>query len=153
MSGKTEEVFTKVFDVDGSLRDIYVIEPTTIDDWNAVWQFFRSLSNLTLTVDGEKVNQLPSDIDVIFKERQEKSIFLKIEYNGVDFNCHFFSIEEIELDISPATIKDSTEAKSVIDFMEVLAKLLRKNVSISIENDKQAPLITVKHNGEYVTYY
>lgn len=152
MSGITEDVFTKVFHVDGSLRDIYVDEPTTIDDWHAVWQFFRNC-NTTLTVDGEKVNHIPSDIATIFKERQEKSICLNIKYNGVDFNCHFFSEEEIELDINPATIKDITEVKSVIDFMEMMAKLLKKNVSLSIENDKQDPLITVKQNGGDVTYY
>ncbi|MDQ0112575.1 hypothetical protein [Paenibacillus harenae] len=36
-----EEVLTKVFHIDGSLRDIYVNEPTTMDDWNKVWQFLE----------------------------------------------------------------------------------------------------------------
>src|SRR4051812_46351469 len=99
-SGITEDVYENVFHVDGSLRDIYVNEPTTIDDWNVVWQIFTNC-NTTLTVDGEKANHMPSDLAAVFKERQEKSICLNIEYNGVDFNCHFFSEEEIELDIDP----------------------------------------------------
>ncbi|MDQ0112574.1 hypothetical protein [Paenibacillus harenae] len=111
------------------------------------------MSSITLTVDGEKVNEMPSDITAIFKERREKSIFLNIEYNRIDLNCHFFSEEEIELDISPTGIKDITEVKSLLDFMEILAELLGKSVSISIENDKQVPLITVNKNGEYFTYY
>jgi hypothetical protein len=153
MSHISDEIHGKVFYVDGSLRDVYVKGPITLDDWTKTWQFLRSLDNISLNVDGEADSHLPKKVTDIFQARQEKSIFLKIEYKQVTFHCHFFSEDEIELDVNPATIKVISGAKSVIDFMMTLSKVTNKDVSISIENDKQSPLITVKATGEFETYY
>lgn len=152
MSDITEEVLTKVFFDNGSLRDIYV-EQTNQDDWTSLWNFVKSLSKRTLSIDGEQTDNIPDDVANIFKARKDKSIYISIDYKGVAFVCHFFCIEEIEVDVSPRQINNLSEAKAVFEFMESLSNLLRKDVSISIENDHNAPLVTVNSKGKYLIYY
>ncbi|WP_273128258.1 hypothetical protein [Bacillus weihaiensis] len=152
MNDVTEEVLTKVFYDDGSLRDIFV-EQTTQDDWTTLWEFIKSLSKRTLSIDGEETDDIPDDVANIFKARKDISINISIDFNGVAFVCHFFCIEEIEFDVSPRQINNLMEAKVVFQFMESLSTLLRKAVSISIENDHDTSLVTVYSQGENLMYY
>jgi hypothetical protein len=151
MCNINEDVLTNVFFDDGSLRDIY-IEQTNLNDWISIWEFVKGLS-ISINGETETINGIPEDVSEIFKARKEVSIYLTIDYKGVVFNCHFFCIEEIEFNVCPRGINNLMEAKAVFDFMEKLSNLLCKDVSISIENFKEDPLITVTSKGEYITYY
>lgn len=143
-----EEIYKSVFFNDGSLRDIYIID-TTIDDWNIIWDYIKTLNKVTLIVDGETVISIPNDIIDIFEGRKDKSIFVSFDFNGVNICSHFFCISEIEFDISPKEINNTAKAEAVIKFLVTVSELLNKNVSISLENDKENPLITVGHKGVF----
>ncbi|RYY00924.1 MAG: hypothetical protein EOO53_20610 [Gammaproteobacteria bacterium] len=91
------------FSPDGSLRDIYFFNTDL-----AIWQKFldsvkASGFNHKMYRNGEYCT-LSLDIGKLFLERENSSLMLEIEKNGVIFNCHFFVEEEIELDISPKEI-------------------------------------------------
>jgi hypothetical protein len=74
-------------------------------------------------------------------------------YKGINFVCHFFCVEEMEWDITPKQINNIDEVKVVLKFIETMSKMLRKNVAISYENDKEIPLIILHPNGDYATNY
>ncbi|MEW9674209.1 hypothetical protein [Ammoniphilus sp. 3BR4] len=69
-------------------------------------------------------DEIPNDITDIFKARKEKVIYSRFTYKGVDIACHFFSVEEVEFDVSPREINKITEAKAVFEFMDKLSGLL-----------------------------
>ncbi|UPM55454.1 hypothetical protein [Gottfriedia acidiceleris] len=152
MINNIEEVLINVFYDDGSLRDLFIKE-TNLSDWNILMNFFKSLPNLTLSFDGEKTNQIPSSISELFMLKNEKAVLLSINYKSIIINCHFSCEDEIELDVSPREITTIKEVNAVLEFMDKLARLLNKDVSISIENDSECPLITIRSDGEYIKNY
>lgn len=134
-------VMNNIFFDDGSLRDIYITE-TSLEDWKIIWELMKSF-NLTISIDGDPNEKIPKDVTDIFQVRKEKAVHSRFSYKGVDIVCYFFSINEVEFDVSPREVYTMMEANSVFEFMEILSRLISKDVSLSIENDKQNPLITI----------
>ena len=137
-----------LFENDGSLRDIYILN-TNRYDWIQLWEFLNNSYDLVLSIDGEIASKIPKDVIDIFNLKKEKSIYLIIPLNGIEFNCHFFYFDEIEFNITPRSVNNILDVKTIIKFMGDLSFLLSKNVSISIENDKDDPWLTSKPNGKY----
>lgn len=138
-----------VFYQDGSLRDIYILD-TDIN----VWERFVNLlyiSNLDfrLLIDGSMRNTPRISVDELFQMKDDKSLLLVINLKGVNINCHFFCIEEIELDIEPKEINDFNKACAVLEFMKSISQELNKEVLLTPENMSDFPLIISYPNGKY----
>ncbi len=121
----------KAFNVDGSLRDIYV-QDTTVVDWEV---FLGAVSTMTtnLFVDGEPL-PLPTEVKEIYRDNEKKSFLLEIHLGQVTVNCHFFTKDEIELDIDPAQVTTQTELDSIVAFLAVVGRALGKDVMLTDEN-------------------
>jgi hypothetical protein len=152
MINNIEEVLINVFYDDGSLRDIYIKE-TNITDWDIIWDFIKKLPKVTLKIDGESTNKLSPSVNELFETKYKNSVLLSINYNSIIINCYFFCVEEIEFDISPRDITQSKDVIAVFEFMEKVMKLLIKDVSISTEDEREYPLITLKSSGEFIYNY
>ncbi|MBC8048831.1 MAG: hypothetical protein H7X92_01625 [Chitinophagales bacterium] len=133
---------------DGSLRDIYVFEADA-----AAWlQFVELIKRLPHTFfQGDKNTILHFD-DIFFE--QTESCLLTIYPNKLDLNCHFFTLQEIEIDLDIRCLANRLNQDLLLDFVEALANAVNKPVSITPENQSALPYITYTHaNGDWVKAY
>ncbi|WP_455203710.1 hypothetical protein [Kaarinaea lacus] len=126
------------FDADGGLRDIYVND-TSLKDWQRFVDYLRKTeARLEYFVDNE-VQALPAQIDEIFQSREHARL-LSIDLGGVSLNCHFFVLDQIELDFDPGDIRSEAQAKVVFRLMSTVARVLDKVVILTYENEDQQPV-------------
>lgn len=148
MPNLENDLLNTLFRNDGSLRDIYILD-TNINDWNQLWEYLNNRYDLELSIDGQITSVKPKDVRYLFNLKKVKSIYLIVPLNDIDLGCHFFDLNEIEFDITPWAINNISDVKMIMRFMEELSFLLSKNVSISIENDKEFPWLTFHPDGKY----
>jgi len=122
-------------DVGNPLIDLY-IKNTTLDDWNAFLAFARSYGTCTFKVDSEPAN-LPGDAAAIFADQQERSQFLAITFHGIQVNCHFFCVAEIELDFDPRQVCSSERFESLKRFAEGLCQSLKREAIFTPEGSEE----------------
>ncbi|MEN2412993.1 hypothetical protein [Flavobacterium mesophilum] len=144
MSKNWEEI-KWIFDVDGSLRDIY-IKNTTLEDWKILIHFLNSNHIIKYDTLGE--NKIINSIDLEYsiqylldETAQLETKIASIIIDDIIINQHFFSIEEIEFDIDPKEINSFKDYEKIVNFMEQISQLLRKPVILTGENQREFPLI------------
>ena len=128
---------TQLWNVDGSLRDVYILR-TTSQSWE---QFLAYATRFTCTYffDGQAC-QLPSIIEIFSK--RGRSHILSIKVGEVTLTCHFFVVSEIELDINPKDILGQDEHLQVLHFIAGLASAVGKPALLTPENSEQAPFLS-----------
>ncbi len=129
------------FDVDGSLRDIYV-ENTTENQWNHFINEISS-SNFQITfTHGGVTKKLPNNFQDIKKLQEENPTTLAILLdNNILVHCHFFIISEIELDITPEHINDENGYNAMLSFINWLSSILDHIVILTHENAKDMVIL------------
>ena len=128
----TWEDCREAFKEDGSLRDIYV-KGASVADWERLFRFLVDGEfNLSYTRDAKPAN-LPSHAAQILQDRSS-SHNLMISIGNLTPNCHFFTEEEIELDIDPHEVHSQLELDLILSFMRNLGTLLSKEVILTEEN-------------------
>ena len=121
------------FEADGSLRDIY-ISPAN----EAVWDsFIESLANSPYKTELFH-NDLPVSFPLSFnriKELQNSNPTILHIWIGskIQANCHFFTDEEIELDISPLDVTNEHGYNMLHSFMSWLSSSLQRSVKLTHE--------------------
>lgn len=120
------------FHVDGSLRDIYVYEMTAID-WKKFLDFASTYKTTWSCDDG--VIEMPGSVPDVFEIKAQRGLLLEIEQNGVTLNCHFFSEDELELDLDPKEISSQSELDFIVDVLFGIGVTLNKAVVLTDEND------------------
>ena len=125
---------------DGSLRDIYFFD-STVEIWNSfIAAVLNSEFNFNFYKDGEAC-EIYTDFSNIFKERENTSLMLSVEKGGVSFNCHFFTEDEIELDISPKEVNGQPSLNIVLEFMAYFSKAIGLPCVLTYENMPQHVII------------
>lgn len=146
----TNEVLDNVFFNDGSLRDIYVIG-VNLRDWQKfVDWIWTSTWDIVFYKDGHITVYEENDVAHFFEEKDNHSILMSINTNCILINCHFYSEDEIELDIDPKEVKSKSEANAVFEFMKNLSKILDKESILTVENSPEYPLFTVNPDGTLI---
>ncbi len=84
-----------IFEVDGSLRDIY-IRHTTLDDWQKVLDAIRESPYPSVFSGAGESALFPQEANNCF---DEFGGLLQIQVGEVQLNCHFFIKDEIEFDL------------------------------------------------------
>jgi len=128
-----------LWEVDGSLVDIYILD-TTLASWERFLEFAKSYP-IAYSFDGD-VRPLPT-AEEIFGNREGKhllSIFLGPV--PVMANCHFFGEGEIELDIDPKEIGGPNDHFEVLRFVATLADLLGEPALVTPENCPDIPILS-----------
>jgi hypothetical protein len=132
------------FEVDGSLRDIYIFD-TNKDVWNNLIQSINKSSYKHEFCHGEKELPLPKEFDGIKKLQETDSTILKIFINNkIQVNCHFFTESEIEMDIAPNEITDEEKYNMLIMFLKWLSDSLNKPTVLTHENAPELVILTIE---------
>lgn len=125
------------------LRDIYIQE-TSLADWEQLIDFFNLSYNLNFGE--ESANQIDKDYVINYlngNTAENENKRLRIELDGVNIHCYFFLKEEIEFDIDPNDIMLFSDFEKLEDFMTAISKVLKKQVTLTGENDPKFPLIKI----------
>ncbi len=127
------------FEVDGSLRDIYVLD-TNVLHWQHLLAFFRSgVYKYSCTINCEQA-ALPLSAGEMFDAAYELRPLLSVNVGAAILNCHFFTKEEIEFDLDPSEIQSESQAEEVFAFMRQIGQILYKEVVLTPENAQDAPI-------------
>jgi hypothetical protein len=128
------------FQVDGSLRDIY-ITPATPADWRTLYSFLRDYPGVEYSVDGA-IHPLPNSVDLIFAIRSLGTPMLRLSVGRALIVFHFFCDNEIECDFGPNQIASQADLDTLLEFIGRLGEVTGKRVVIAPENCHELPFIT-----------
>jgi carbon-monoxide dehydrogenase small subunit len=122
----------KIFEPDhGTLLDVWVLNGNPAD-WQALLDWACQKYQTTYLEDGTETT-LPS-FGTIFERAQTVTPLLRIDLGGISVNAHFFSTDEIELDVLPENVDSEAKATAVFKLMTGMARLLRKQVVLTAEH-------------------
>ncbi|MCA0869961.1 hypothetical protein LCL97_03950 [Seohaeicola saemankumensis] len=119
------------FEVDGSLRDIYVLN-TSVSDWNRLLQLTPDLGGFAYFCDGEEA-PLPTDANLLFGDFNHSHL-LRFSLGRPTINTHFFVEDEIEFDLDPSEITSQSDLDLVLDFFARIGRGIGRDIRITPEN-------------------
>lgn len=124
--------YRDIFEPDeGSLLQVMVFD-TASQDWQCMLQILQTKYVTVYSEDGTVTNLPP--IDQIWLTRLQKSLTFEILLPGFTVNTHFFTPEEIELNILPDDIDSQEKANAFFEFMLLMADTLGRNVYLAPEH-------------------
>jgi hypothetical protein len=125
---------------DGSLRDLYVFG-AEVRDWDAVLAHLRGrYEPLAFTFNGRSA-PLPTCAAEAFAIGPTAPPRLTFTAGGVDVACHFFTPNEIELDLSPELVDGPERLASVVELLRSLAVVTGKVAVLTLENQPHAIIL------------
>lgn len=120
------------FAPDGTWRDLSVFD-TDLADWQAFLDMIRHGGvPMRFSVDGEHV-ELPRAVADVFALREGHRPLLRIAPGGLDLACHFFTEDELELDLDPGSV-DERRFDDLVELMVALGDVLGKDVVLTYES-------------------
>ena len=156
-----EQLQQYAYEVDGSWRDIYVLDATRAD-WK-IWVDFVNANYRVEFYNGEAIQHDQIDfaaMEYLWDSHGQANMLTAHFFVGeIVINCHFFRDDEVEKDIDPREITSYAVHQQLMDFLTRLSRALGKEVVLTPENDTPAscnpqwagpwlPLLAV--NGEQV---
>jgi len=133
----------KEFEIDGSLRDIYV-EDVDSNIWNIFIGEVRRSPFRSEFTHGDRIVVLPDSIEIIKKMQDTDPTMLQIWIeDGLTVNCHFFMESEIELDVDPRDIQNKKPYMLLTGFMGWLSNLTGRAVKLTHEGDQNQVIVSV----------
>lgn len=122
----------QAFHRDGNLRDIQV-QNVTLEHWERFIDFIRSSGlGYRYARDGAAA-RLPSTAAQILGDRSATHN-LAIDLGGATACCHFFTEDEIELDIDPREVGSPVTEQNVLKFIVMMGAQLDRDVILTQEN-------------------
>src|SRR5262245_48914492 len=118
------------FEVDGALRDIYTIGGG-IEGWRALVKVLANASP-TFHVDGE-IRRAPLSLEEAFSLRENCNVLMRATWKGILLCSHFFTPDEVELDLDPREVDSAERFSALTDFMTLLAMESRRAVILTDE--------------------
>jgi hypothetical protein len=144
--------FAGEFERDGTLRDIYVRE-VQIEHWEKAARFIVRRGYLIKFSGGWTQMTFPADIAELFPPGPENErTTLSIDVSGVLINCHFFAQDEMEFDLDPTDIIDSSRLNAVFEFMSGLANATGKEIVLTPENMPEVAIFRYHPGANRVEY-
>src|SRR5512137_953841 len=95
------------FEPDGALRDIYVNGASALV-WDQALEFLLRAGTARYLVDDAET-PLPDTAAQALQAWPDQSPLLVVEREGIEYACHFFNPEQIELDFWPEDIRGPEE--------------------------------------------
>ena len=134
---------------DGSLRDIYVLT-TDLTIWTRFWKVLEaSKLPCRLTVGGEEY-PWPDDPGALHDMSGEQVVLLSIRLGGATVNCHFFTEQEIELDLDPRELPADEDILRLTHFMALVGDGLQREVLLTYENGPEGPIVRYSPNVGFI---
>jgi len=139
------------FEWDGSLRDLYVFD-TSEAEWDRFLGCLPTWGYHTrFTIDGEPA-PLPHSAARAFEIRQRAAPLLQIDIGGILLCCHFFTDQEIELDLDPREITASAKLDQLLQLMRRLGQAVHRPVVLTPENSPELPIIRYNPDSDGTAY-
>ena len=135
-----KELQQYVYDVDGSWRDIYVLDASRAD-WK-IWVDFVNANYRVVFFDGEGIRHHQIDFAAVESywdghgQANMPTATFFVEETGV--NCHFFVDGELENDVDPSKITSYAVHQQLMDYLTRISQSLGKEVVLTAENDMPA---------------
>ncbi len=131
------------FDFDGSWRDVYVRE-TDLTSWQRMLDGLRAAGyELTYFRDNQPT-ELPMEASQAFPHPDKCDRLLLVCFAGVQANCHFFCVEDIEFDIDPRQVTGQAQLSGLIDFMRCLSQAVGKDATLAPENSPEIVIFRIR---------
>ena len=129
------------FAFDGGRLDVYVFD-TDERDWQRFLDFVRAEPTThRFTVDGAEA-PLPERVREIFAARHhDATVCLGIDPAGLGWNCHFFGVQELELDLDPRVVTTEAAFDRALAFLRALGTRLGKPLVLTPEHLPAVPLL------------
>lgn len=143
-----------IFEPDGALRDIYVLN-VTFEDWKILIDYLN-LNHIVKygpTGENEIINKIDKEYltQMLNDETGEMECkTVSIILGNIIINTHFFCIDEIEFDIDPKEINTIFDFEKVLNFMNQISLILNKPVILTGENQREFPLIKVDFSKKLI---
>lgn len=144
-----------VYHIDGSWRDIYVLN-TSRADWDNWAHYINTAYKLTWYAEGYEAGELHSSISAEFLAEhwnlgaERLTTMASIWVGDIKINCHFFVETEIENDIDPKEVKSLDDHYRLMEYMKSISRLLNQEVILTEENVEDAVWIRV--NGDVIHF-
>ena len=143
--------YSKVFEWDGSWRDLYVLHTNT-GDWQKLLDFLRDgRSPVVFELDGRDY-PYPMQAAPLFESRGEFDLYLCVTAGGIALNCRFLDAHEIEFDLDPRQVDGAAALHGLFVFMREVARLLGKEVILTPENAQTSVIFRAVPDQETVQY-
>ncbi len=145
-----DDIKNKIYNWDGSWRDIYVHE-TNHQDWEKWIDFVNSNYQIEWNIFENESSRDKIDFQIIkdyWSGKGENCSTANVFIDKIQINAHFFDDSEIENDIDPREFNSIEDHNNLIDYMTSLSKTLSKYVYLTPENCPEIRLIKV--NGDSV---
>jgi hypothetical protein len=140
------------FAPDGALRDIYVHD-TSRSDWQALIAGLATWGYPThWAIDGRDASPRAS-ADAAFAASEHAAVLLRIDVASVKLHCHFFTADEIELDLDPKQVHDQSAFDAVLTFLRRLGDSLKKPVKLTMENCPEALIVVYSPTHRSFDYH
>jgi hypothetical protein len=127
------------FALDGSWRDIYVLN-ATIDDWVAIWSMLRNSRGAEFFVDGQR-HDIPHRVEDAFALRASAAPKMHVDVGRTLLAFHFFSESEIECDLDPRQVTNQADLDALLNFVREVGDRTGKRTIITPENLSDEPFI------------
>jgi len=131
---------------EGSLRDIYILDGS-LAAWNALLNIARAC-DAGFFIDGEEA-PLPEDAAHALTARKSASVLLSLDWQGLVLNAHFFTEEEVELDLDPKEVTDQRSLDNLCSFLAKLSEMTNQEVIVTHQASLRA-FLRVSPSGEVV---
>jgi len=121
------------FQPDGTMRNIYVLG-TTLADWQRVVELVER--RFEARFDDSPDAPATEDIEALFATAPIHRPWLVFQVAGVTLACHFFTVDEIELDFLPDDVGEP-ELRALLELMADLGDLTSKPVIMTPEHHQE----------------
>lgn len=126
------------FEPDGGLRDIYVTG-VTAQVWESALEFLLRDGASRYSID-ETPAPLPAKASDALREWPDRAPLLIVDREGLEYACHFFTPEEIELDFWPEDVRGPDEFSALTRFVVGLGRVTRRVVLVTYEGSAAAEI-------------
>lgn len=118
------------FEIDGALRDI-LVRDTVEADWDRLFEAVTEWGyQATWSVGGESI-AAPESASAALSDPEP--LLFSIQVGPASVNLHFFSVDEIEMDIDPREIQTPSAFEQIQGFISGVGQRLRKPVLLTHE--------------------
>jgi hypothetical protein len=127
-----------LFEVDGSLRDICVLNASR-DDWSrVVSRLFEAQRETQFTTTLDYTPDVRTDAGKLLdtlESHPEANATFSVRFGSIWFTCYFFEASEIEFTFDPADVVDASSFHDVAAFMSEVGMACGKSVIMTMESN------------------
>jgi hypothetical protein len=150
-----EQLRTGVYEIDGTWRDIYVLDPSR-ENWRQWMRCVNQNYPVRWGVIGYQDDQTVDVIDVDHIDRLwdageiSLNTWCTVFLEKVEVKCHFFSPLEIEQDVDPSQISSVADHERLMAYLITISRALQQEVIMTAENNQA--LVYIRVNGANIEY-